>query len=188
MREIEYPTYSLRAPISRTSWGAIFGGAFVANAILGLLSLLGLGIGLVRSATAGLLPGAVGSAGTAGGVWLFVTAVVSFYIGGWVIGRLTHSSSRSENAIQALVAWSLSALAVVLIVGSALTQAAGGPLGPGGAGAAALGGIGLYVFVLLACEAIGAMLGGAVGTRLLRPVVETRRHRVEEAPRSVSQV
>lgn len=183
IREIEYPTYSARAPLGKPSWGAIFGGAFVATAVLGLLSLLGLGIGLLSSARAGALPAASPVSGVGGAVWLFCTAILSFYLGGWVTGHMTHSSSPVDNAVHALVSWSLSTVFVVFFVGSMMGGALSAAAAQAGAprlSPATVGGFGLYAFAVLFCEALAALVGGQTGTRLFRPVRAHEHERIEE--------
>ncbi len=190
IREIEYPAYSSRMALGKPSWGAIFGGAFVGTATLGMLSLLGLGIGLLSSARAGVLPGVTPTSGVGGAVWLFCTAILSAYFGGWITARMTHSSSPSDNAVHALVAWSLSTVVVVFMVGSMMGGAlnvAAAEAGAPALSAATIGGFGLYAFAVLFCEAIAAVVGGQTGTRLFRPVA-TRSSHVGEPEREPHRV
>src|SRR6185312_4854526 len=149
-REIEYPSYSSAGgPVAGMSWGAIFGGSFVAIAVMAALSLLGAGIGLASAPAAETAGGLAMGLGIGAVVWLIVSGVVSFYAGGWVTGRLTRTGIVSESVVHSAVTWAFATTAFLFL----LTTAVGGALG----GAASLLGAG----VKTAAAGGGAYAAGA---------------------------
>src|SRR6185312_2904364 len=147
-REIEYPSYSSAGgPVAGMSWGAIFGGSFVAIAVMAALSLLGAGIGLASAPAAETAGGLAMGLGIGAVVWLIVSGVVSFYAGGWVTGRLTRTGIVSESVVHSAVTWAFATTAFLFL----LTTAVGGALG----GAASLLGAG----VKTAAAGEGALTG-----------------------------
>lgn len=117
------------------SWGAIFGGTFVAIAVMAALSLLGAGIGLASAPAAGTAGELVKGLGIGAIAWLAVSGIVSFYAGGWVTGRLTRTGIVSDSVVHSGVTWAFATTAFLFL----LTTAIGGALG----GAASLLGSGL---------------------------------------------
>jgi hypothetical protein len=111
--------FSLR----RVSWGAVFAGAFVGVAIGLTLNFIGSAIFVHPSATGGTRGLGIGAF-----IWFIVAMLVSFFIGGWVAGRLAGVPNRGTGSLHGLVAWSLAmvALAVFLVAGTGtlLTNAA----------------------------------------------------------------
>lgn len=131
-REIDYPYYSTAStlPAAGTSWGAIFAGAFVVIATMAMLTMLGTGIGLAAAPAAA----DAGSAGAKGlgigaGVWLLISAIASFYAGGWVTGRLNRTGIVSDGVVHSLVTWAFAATAFMFLVTSAIGGAIGGAAG-----------------------------------------------------------
>ena len=133
-------------PASAVSWAAIFAGAVTAAAVSLLLLALGSGLGLATAgpwASHGASPVALTSAMV---IWLIVTQWFASGMGGYITGRLrtrwhgvhTHEVFFRDTA-HGLLAWALATLFVALLLGSALTDAAGGLAGAkiGGAPAVA---------------------------------------------------
>ena len=86
--EVEIPeSYNLNQ--DRVRWGPIIAGLLTALTTLLLLGLLGLAIGLttVNAGSAAAQGGPPPAAGTAAAIWGAVTALVAFFLGGWVAGR-----------------------------------------------------------------------------------------------------
>lgn len=154
LRQVSYPSYSM-SPLTKVSWGAIWAGAFVSLSLMACFSLLTVGLEMAT--------GSANLASNAGSpLWLWLCGIVAYYIGGWVTAHLTRSTSASDNAVHAFASWAVATLGMVLIVGGTL-GAAGAPTFTGG-------GAEIYAFVLLISEAIAAMVGGQMGTRIYRPV------------------
>lgn len=117
IREIRYPSAGQAVALveRRISWGAVTAGAAFTLAAMITLSLLGGGIGLLAA------PGASGAGiGVAAGVWLFLTAVLSYFGGGWIAGRLTGIPNISESVIHGVVMWAFTTVVTLLLLTTAL--------------------------------------------------------------------
>jgi len=68
------------APLDRVRWGPIFAGLFAALSTLAVLAVLGLAIGL-SSYDAGE---PAGNFGLSAGIWGAISALIAFFIGGWL--------------------------------------------------------------------------------------------------------
>jgi hypothetical protein len=105
-------------------WGAIFGGAVIGAAVSMILLTFGTAIGLSTTSPfrgeAGL--GLTGLA-IATAIWVVISQVVSFGIGGYFAGRMRRRGSISareaeiRDSAHGLVAWGVAAIATVLIGG-----------------------------------------------------------------------
>lgn len=145
-RELEYPSYpGTSSIVPNISWGAVFAGTFVAIAVMGALSLLGAGIGLVSAPSAGSAQGLAKSLGIGAAAWLFVSGVLSFYAGGWMTGRLTRAGLVSESVVHSVVTWAFATCAFMFVLTSVVGGVFGGAahLLGSGAQAAAIGGAGV---------------------------------------------
>jgi hypothetical protein len=125
-------THEVSAGWRRTSWGAIFAGAFVTLAIFLTLQLLGAGIGASALDLTGSRITSARSFGIGAAIWWFITGLIALFIGGWVAGRLGWRWSKLERALHGLTVWSLFYIAMFL-----LTLTAAGALVGGGVSAAA---------------------------------------------------
>lgn len=106
----------------RVDWAAIIGGAVVATAIGLILATFGLGLGLAVNSPyegEGISPGffAFGAA-----LWLLLTQVVAFWIGGYICARLrARQPELSEHEVDVrdglhgIIVWGLGVLAAGLI-------------------------------------------------------------------------
>lgn len=159
-------TYPLQANgLQRVSWGAIWSGAIFTTALVVLFLVLGVGLGLAASPSAS--PGALA---VAAGLWWLVTGEVSFFLGGWMAGRLTHIARVSESVIHALIAWGMSTLAVTYIalgLGDGFLRGGVGSLATGPHAARLVGGVGVFGALVMLSEMFAAALGARAGTRLL---------------------
>ncbi|MBB6441632.1 hypothetical protein [Phycisphaera mikurensis] len=88
---------------TRVSWGAIFAGAVVAVAITLLLTLLGVGGGLL---TSDAITGADGL-GLFAAIWYVISGTCGLLAGGYVAGRLAGSPSPRDAVLHGLTAWGL---------------------------------------------------------------------------------
>lgn len=192
LKELEYPTFSLSS-YRRISWGAVFAGAITSLSTLVVMTTLGAALGWAGALREGQALTRTLSMGAV--LWLPVSAIVSFYAGGWVAGRLTEIARVSESVIHGVASWSV----VVVTLAFVFTASTVGGLGlisrSVGAGpsisvpadpldlATENGNMGVAAglsFLALILGAAAAGLGARSGTRVLRPVpaLETRRERV----------
>lgn len=126
---------------SRTSWGAIFAGVFVAFACDILLVMLGLAVGAAAIDLSAANPFA--GIGIGSLIWITLSGIISLFVGGYVGGRLSTSADRTEGALNGLVVWSLFVVASLFVAGSGVAGIMGGTLSlakQGGAAAASSGG------------------------------------------------
>ncbi len=124
---------SWRAGWRRTSWGAIFAGAFVTLAVFLTLQILGAGIGLSALDLTGRQVTSPRSLGIGAAIWGFIMGLISLFIGGWVAGRLGWRASKLDRVLHGFTVWSLFYVAMFLLATTALSAMLGG-------GLAALGG------------------------------------------------
>lgn len=106
------------------SWAAVFGGVFVALACQATLTLLGVGLGFAVLDPSQGVRGLTGI-GIGTGVWLFISALISFYIGGWVSGRLAGFFRIADSVLHGIVTWSVATVAITFL----FTQGVAGLLG-----------------------------------------------------------
>ena len=104
---------------SRIAWSAIFAGVVLVFSVELLLNALGagVGLGLVTPVTGGT-PTA-GSFGAGAGLWLVVSTIIAFVVGGFVAGRLAGAPSRFDGVLHGLVVWGLTLLMVLYFLGAA---------------------------------------------------------------------
>lgn len=194
LKELEYPSFSLSS-YRRISWGAVFAGAITSLAVLVTMTTLGAALGW---STAMHENQAISrTLGMGAMIWMPLSAAASFYIGGWVAGRVTEIARVSESVIHGLAAWSVAVVSLAFVftaptvgglgmisrsVGSAPTISMGpAPVEPIDL-ATENGNIGIAAglsFLTLVLGAAAAGLGARAGTRVLRPVpaLETRREK-----------
>ncbi len=123
----------------RTSWGAIFAGAFVTMAIFLTLQILGAGIGASALDLTGGRITSARSFGIGAAIWWFITGLIALFIGGWVAGRLGWRLDRLERALHGLTVWSLFYVAMFLLTLTALSALVGGGISLLGSTASAAG-------------------------------------------------
>jgi len=85
----------------RVRWGPIIGGLATAMTSMLILSLLGLAVGLtsVNAGDAAATGSVPNNAGAMAAIWGAVTAIISFFIGGFVAGRTASVFSRGWGAL-----------------------------------------------------------------------------------------
>jgi hypothetical protein len=126
----------------KLSWGAIFGGVFVALGVWIMLLTLGFAIGLTSVDSDNL--STAKQAATVTGVWSVVALFLSLLAGGMVAARTAGIVDRPTGALHGAVLWGFTTLAGALILGMALRAGVGaaanlGGTALGGAAAAATG-------------------------------------------------
>ncbi len=98
------PTYG-----HRLSWGAIFAGLVTALGVMVLLSVLGLAVGL-SSVDSDDQPG---NFGLGAGIWGGISALIAFFVGGWMAGWARPTGHTAGGLTQGVVMWMA---AIVLLV------------------------------------------------------------------------
>jgi hypothetical protein len=107
----------------KLSWGAIFGGTFVALGVWILLFALGLALGLSSVDPAD--PGSAKSAGIGTGIWSLIVPLIALFVGGLVASRTAGVVDKMGGALHGAVLWGLTTLAGVIIMGMALSSLLG---------------------------------------------------------------
>ncbi len=107
----------------KLSWGAIFGGTFVALGVWILLYSLGLALGLSSVDPAD--PGSAKSAGIGTGIWSLIAPLIALFAGGLVASRTAGVVDKMGGALHGAVLWGLTTLAGVIVMGMALSSLLG---------------------------------------------------------------
>lgn len=115
---VDPPVVEAARAIDRLRWGPVVGGVLAALAGLIVLNVLGLAVGLsVSSATSPSLH----DLQTAAGIWGAISALVAFFVGGWLAGHTAAPgvSVRSgfPGTINGAMVWA-TALLVLVVLGS----------------------------------------------------------------------
>jgi len=101
------------APV-KLSWGAVFGGTFVALGVWVLLYTLGTAVGLSAIDREESL-GRILTPGVGTGLWTLITPIIALFVGGLVAARTAGIVDRTSGALHGAVIWGLATvLAVVL--------------------------------------------------------------------------
>ncbi|HZA28952.1 MAG TPA: hypothetical protein VE735_05050 [Gammaproteobacteria bacterium] len=131
-----------RPPIS---WGAIFAGVVFVLAISWLLYLLGVALGLTVVGPAEV-PEAGEELGWGAAIWMLVTSLIAFFLGGLFTARVAGIIDKTEGMLHGLAVWGLSTLLALLlgVAGVSTLLQTGQSLVKGGA-------------------ALGTMAAGAIG-------------------------
>jgi hypothetical protein len=131
-----------RPPIS---WGAIFAGVVFVLAISWLLYLLGAALGLTVVNPAEV-PEAGEKLGRGAAIWMLVTSLIAFFLGGLFAARIAGIIDKTEGMLHGLAVWGVSILLALLlgVAGVSTLLQAGQSLVKGGAalGTKAAGAIG----------------------------------------------
>jgi hypothetical protein len=156
--------------MSRASWSAIWAGFFLGTMTYLVLNVLGLALGITWITQAAVAEGQIQ---LAAGIWLIVTTLIAFFVGGFVTGRMMGLPGEGTGAMNGLLYGSFSiiflavfslfpAMQVVPFVTN-LFQWMGGPgmqITPGEAQAAAW-----WSFFGLVIALCAATAGGFFGAR-----------------------
>lgn len=117
---------------SLISWGAVFSGWLIGNAIMLLMFNFGSAVGL---STLNLTDPAAAGKGLAIGavVWAFITWAVSFFLAGFFSGRLGGVAERMTGALHGLTVWGLAIVFAftLSVIGTATAVKAGQSIGKG---------------------------------------------------------
>jgi hypothetical protein len=107
----------------KLSWGAIFGGTFVALGVWILLYSLGLALGL--SAMDPSNPSSAKSAGIGTGIWSLIVPLIALFVGGVVAARTAGVVDKMGGALHGAVLWGLTTLAGAIVMGMVLSSLLG---------------------------------------------------------------
>jgi hypothetical protein len=121
----------------KLSWGAIFGGTFVALGVWVLLYALGLALGLSSVDPAD--PGSAKAAGIGTGIWSLIAPLIALFFGGLVASRAAGGVDVMGGALHGAVLWGLTTLAGVIVMGMALSSLLGTAFNVGKAAVGATG-------------------------------------------------
>lgn len=109
----------------RISWGAVIAGVIVTVIVQLLLTLLGVGIGLVSfTPTSDSTP--FSGMGTGVMVWWTLTTLISLFAGGWVSGWLSSDTGKVDRILHGVLTWSLFALFSIYLFTTSLGSLIGG--------------------------------------------------------------
>lgn len=110
------------------SWGGIIAGCVAALAIHLLLTLLGMGLGLLA-----FDPGENDrpflTVGVASGIIWSIAALISLWAGGWIAGRIAGNPDIKGGAIHGILVWSLATVVVFFTVFRSAGAVVGGAAG-----------------------------------------------------------
>src|SRR3569623_1934867 len=101
---------------SLISWGAIIAGLFFVITASWLLFLLGSAIG-VSIADASDMEAIGKGFGLGAAIWIVLSGIISFFLGGWVAARLSGRPDDNDGVLHGLTMWSV-ATVVMLVLGS----------------------------------------------------------------------
>ena len=119
----ERTAFSTLNSMSRISWGAIFGGAFIAMFFQLLLGLLGLAIGLTI-----LDPGQAQARGLSigAGVWMVLITIISVFIGAFAAGRFAGLSAKYDGLLHGVATLAFLSILSIFLVSSGVSNVVGG--------------------------------------------------------------
>ena len=186
MKDSHYRPFTTAQP-ARIGWSPIVAGALMSFVLMTCLSLLGIGAGIVGVQAASSGQAAIGAgAGTA--IWLPISGLVAFYLGGWITGRMMPGTRDLESIVHGLLSWTFATMAFLLLCAVAAGAGAFGgleqsastsardvrPAAMSGAhrtptpGPQTAGVICLLGFFCFGIEGVGAALGAYAGARGLK--------------------
>lgn len=137
--------------LKRASWGAIFGGAFIAVAVMVLLGALGVAIGATTVDPAGDSPSPK-ALGIGAGIWWLVSGLMALFAGGWAAGRLAGLRRRMEGTLHGVITWALTTAALIFLMTTVIGAMISGAMRVVGAGVSAVG---------QGAQAVASAAGGA---------------------------
>lgn len=159
------------------NWGAAFFGWLVAigmGAILtAIVAAAGAAIGLTNGTSAGAAAKNAGTIGIVGGALLIAIAVVAYYCGSYVAGRM----SRFDGARQGFGVWALGLIVTLLVAAAGaifgdqynVFQALNLPRIPINSGDLTAGGA-IALAAIVVGSLVGSIVGGKIGQRYHRRV------------------
>lgn len=111
------PTGTSNEPMfrDRVRWGPIVAGVLTALTTLLVMTVLGLAIG-----TTAFEPGETGArtVGTAAAIWGILSALLAFFVGGWVAGRNALASASDNGALNGFLVGAATIVVMLWMVGA----------------------------------------------------------------------
>jgi hypothetical protein len=139
-------------PKDLVRWGPVIAGLFAALATLATLTVLGLAIGL-----SAYDPGdPANNFGIGAGVWGAISALISFFVGGWMAGRSSALRGTKSGILNGAMVWFVAIPLLLYLLGSgigAVVRTAGNVAGT-------------------AAQAAGAAAGAAAGQAADNPAAQ----------------
>lgn len=106
----------------RLSWGAVFAGFITATMTQIVLSLLGVAVGL----SAWELGDSARDLGVGIGIWMLISALLAYFVGGMITGRMAGVLTRGDGAIHGVLMWGVSTLVNLWLLGTVAGTLLGG--------------------------------------------------------------
>jgi hypothetical protein len=113
--------------LSRTSWGAIWAGFFVALGVELILTTLMIGIFASFVHPGGGTPSGM-SFGIGIAIWFFLQTLGAYYVGGWAAGRLARKPDGLWNAMHSFAVWGITTAVMMYLLVSAAGTAFNGTM------------------------------------------------------------
>jgi hypothetical protein len=137
----------IQSSASYLLWGAIIAGALVATAVALVLMAFGSAIGLAVLSSSPTWRDASPALTVASGIYLLLTALVSFGLGGYVAGRLRerwHPSATADivefrDGTHGVLAWAIAVVVIGLVAAASAAAVASKAVEPTGSPAATAG-------------------------------------------------
>lgn len=103
-------------------WGGVFAGLVVGAGVVGLLSILGVAVGITVLPDGRMASGEGGARlGLGMGVWAALSLLAGFFVGGLVSTRATNHTDRGGAVIQGMLVWILGVVTVVALMTSGIS-------------------------------------------------------------------
>ncbi len=167
--EVAAPT----ARMPKISWGAVFAGVVAILVTQLLLSVLGIGIG-ASTINPASEQDPMSGIGIGAGIWLILSALIAFFVGGWMAGRLAGIPRNLDSLLHGVLAWALAVLLTIYLVTTTVGSLISGAAGVLGRGVS-LAGQGMAE---IAPDIAQAVTGGNA-----TPIIEEARRILQEAKR-----
>lgn len=111
---------------SHVVWGAIFAGVVTLIVVQLALTLLGSSVGLTIADPQSNNLKAVGIAAV---IWWLFSGCVSFFVGGWISGRLSGIPRQADGVIHGIITWSVATIAMFIFLTSTMGVIIAGSFG-----------------------------------------------------------
>ncbi|HEY7087914.1 MAG TPA: hypothetical protein VH518_07470 [Tepidisphaeraceae bacterium] len=121
-------TSRILTPFDRIRWGPVLAGLFAALSTLALLSVLGLAIGLSRWEP----EASERRFSVAAGVWSVISALIAFYVGGYLSGRSAAAVGERNGMLNGGMVWAVAIPLVIFVVGGGMASIADMAVNGGG--------------------------------------------------------
>ncbi len=103
------------ARISQISWGAIFAGTICALSVGWLMNFFGVTLGLTIADAGDYQSIGEGFAWMTA-IWIFLSMLVAYFIGGWIAARLAGRPDDTSGMLHGMTVWGLGTIATLVMV------------------------------------------------------------------------